>query len=335
MCGSEVNEGNYPNDYFIEGTRQERETMRALFLLLSQENDAGSGRFGLVREIANEYKKLGDYGRLINFLSGWVDEHPEDPFNSYYLFMTAYAYMQMEAYPVAGLYFNLIVKNYPDLIVRGESIHLVCLQQLISIETKPERKIWYYEELISRFADQIDIAVTWYMLAQTYEQIGEWSRAIQTYAEFLPYYGKVVPGYPDAYAHARQLVDFNDSSKNWTFESLDTLVATIKSALDEGNTWRLWQYRARVNFFARSWAQAGSDDSGMAEFNLSSFRGGKLHYANDLSAGSNANEAYLRTWGWTQFTPTWYFYFRKIYFPMDPEIHGRWEWAGVYYGERF
>jgi len=43
----------------------------------------------------------------------------------------------------------------------------------------------------------------------------------------------------------------------------------------------------------------------------------------------------LRTWGWHQYLSTWYLYFRKIYFPADPEIHGRWEWAGIYYGEKF
>ncbi|MDR1596788.1 MAG: tetratricopeptide repeat protein, partial [Treponema sp.] len=46
-------------------------------------------------------------------------------------------------------------------------------------------------------------------------------------------------------------------------------------------------------------------------------------------------EAYLRTWGWSQYISTWYLYFRKINFPSDPEIHGRWEWAGIYYGEKF
>jgi tetratricopeptide (TPR) repeat protein len=336
MCGSEVNERYYPDRYFLKGTQREQDVLNNLFALLSREQEPDSARFSIVREIANEYKRLKDYGRLINFLLTWVDEHPDDPFNTYHLFMAAYAYMELEAAPVAALYFNLIVKNYPDLIVRGESIHMVCLQQLINLEENVEQKIWCYEELISRFPEQNDRGVTWFMLGQTYEQVGDWNHAIAAYTQFLQYYVTVVPGFPDAYTYAKQMVDFNNSAKNWTFESLDALVDTIKRNLDDGNTWRLWQYRARVNFFARSWAQAGSDDSGMAEFNLSSFgSAGKLHYADSLSADSNSNEAYLRTWGWSQFTPIWYFYFRRIYFPLDPDIHGRWEWAGVYYGEKF
>ncbi|MDR1149222.1 MAG: tetratricopeptide repeat protein [Spirochaetaceae bacterium] len=336
MCGSELNEETYPDKYFTDGTRREQDILNNLFTLLAQESEPGAARFSLVREIANEYKRINDYSRLINFLSGWVDKHPDDPFNTYYLFMTAYAYMEMDALPVAALYFNLIVKNYPDLVVRGESIHLICLQQLINLVNEPEQKIWCYEELLSRFPEQSDESVTWFMLARTYEQVGGWESAISAYTNFLRYYAAVVPGFPDAYAYAKQMVDFNNSAKNWTFESLDALVDTIKQNLDNGSIWQLWQYRARVNFFARSWAQADSDDSGMTEFNMSSFgNSGKLHYANSLSPGSNSNEVYLRTWGWSQFTPIWYFYFRKIYFPLDPDIHGRWEWAGVYYGERF
>jgi hypothetical protein len=96
------------------------------------------------------------------------------------------------------------------------------------------------------------------------------------------------------------------------------------------------QIRAKVNFFARSWGQESTDDSGMAEFQIVDFmRSRRINYAAGLDAGSNANEAYLRTSGWSQYISTWYLYFRKIYFPADPEIHGRWEWAGVYYGEKF
>jgi hypothetical protein len=91
-----------------------------------------------------------------------------------------------------------------------------------------------------------------------------------------------------------------------------------------------------VNFFTRSWGEEIADDEGMAELSLSVFMSSRLiRYADMLDAGSNANEAYLRTTGWERDISTGYLYFRKIYFPPDPEIHGRWEWAGVYYGERF
>ena len=323
-------------DYYLVGTKEQKALLIELWTLLAKENLTETERFALVNEIANEYQRQKQGAALINFLSEWVTKNPNDRYNGYYLLMVAYSYLKQDSPDVAALYFNMIVKNYPDLNIKGVSMHLECLKQLINLVDDPKEKIWYYEELLGRFQGSIDLGTTWFMLGQTYEQVGEWDKVLAAYTQFIPFYGTVIPGFPDAYAYAKQMVDFNNSSKNWTFETLSALITTIKSAMEEGNTWKLWQYRAKVNFFSRSWAQAGSDDSGMAEFNLPSFGGGtRINYAADLSPGSNTNEAYLRTWGWSLFTPIWYFYFRKVNFPLDPEIHGRWEWAGVYYGERF
>jgi tetratricopeptide (TPR) repeat protein len=338
-CGGSAFSRSHPDTvdpYYIAGDSRDQETFRDLFALLYGEGKSGEEQFSIIQEIANEYARLKEFGRLINFLTSWTSSHPEDPYAAYYLLMTAYAYNQQENSGVAALYYDRIIKNHPDLLVRGESIHFICLNQLITLMDNQQQRVWYYEELISRFPNRIDLGLNYFMLAQAYEGIGEWNLAIQSYTKFLPYYGTVIPGFPNAYTYAKQLVDFNNSPKDWTFENLTTLISAIKNALDTGNSFRLWQYRAKVNFFARSWEQEDADDAGMAEFNLSDFmRGNRIRYAPELDNDSNANEAYLRTWGWSQYISVWYFYFRKIYFPQDPEIHGHWEWAGVYYGEKF
>ena len=324
------------DSYYLTGSAENRETLKNLFLLLEKETSGTEEHFAVVREIANNYVRQKEYPKLINFLTSHVNGNPKDPYNTYYLYMIAIAYMQENAYPASALYFNLIIKNYPDLTISGDSIHLACLNHLITIVDNPEQRAWYYQELISRFSDQIDLGVTYFLLAQAYEQIGEWTSAMRAYTLFLPFVDTNVPGYPNAYIDAKHLIDFNNSKKDWTFESLNSLVTALKNALDAGSYVRAEQYRAKVNFFARSWEQEATDDAGMAEFNLSDFmRTSRIHYAANLDAGSNANEAYLRTWGWSQYISTWYLYFRKIDFPADPEIHGRWEWAGIYYGEKF
>ena len=332
----ESKKGPQIDSYYISGSRENQEILSDLFTLLEQEIPGSEEHFSVVREIANNFVLQKEYSKLINFLTHLVNKNPDDPYNTYYLFLTAIAYMQEEAFPVAALYFNLIIKNYPDLLIMGESIHLASLNHLITVVENPEQRAWYYEELISRFSDSIDLGVTYFLMGQAYEQIGEWNKAIRAYTQYLPYMGTTVPGYPNADNYARELVDFNNSPKNWSFDSLNSLVSAIKNALESGSSYRVEQYRAKVNFFARSWEQEATDDRGMAEFQLADFmRANRINYAAGLDAGSNANEAYLRTWGWSQYISTWYLYFRKIYFPADPEIHGRWEWVGVYYGEKF
>jgi len=330
---------NPPDPYYISGIKAEQDDLEKYFILLASETESSLEQFAVVREIANVYIRQKEYGTLINFLSSRIHEHPDDPYNAYYLFMTAFGYQQMEAHPIAALYLDMIVKNYPDLIVLGNSIHLASLNQLITLVDNPQQKVWYYEELISRFLDQIDPGPAYFLLAQAYEGIGEWNNAIRAYTQYQPYMGSNIPGFPNADNYAKQLVDFNNSAKDWTFENLNTLVNAVKAAMDAGSSTRLWQYHAKVNFFTRTWEQNDTSEGGIAGhavFNLSDFmRGNRIRYSDTLDVSSNANEAYLRTWGWSQYISTWYLYFRKIYFPSDPDIHGRWEWAGIYYGEKF
>ncbi|MDR1910072.1 MAG: tetratricopeptide repeat protein [Spirochaetaceae bacterium] len=322
--------------YYVTGGKEQREIFRDLFGLLEEEAASGPEQFAVVLEIAGEYGKLKDYGRLINFLSARCSDNAEDPYTAYYLLMIAFAYSGQEAWDVAALYFDRIVKNYPDLQIRGESIHYVALNRLINLVTDKEHLVWYYRELLARFPGRIDAGQIYFLLGQAYEQIGEWNAAITAYTQFLPYYGTVIQGFPNAYTYAKQLVDFNNSPKDWTFESLSALVEAIKRALRTGNDRQLWTYRAKVNFFDRSWGQEEDRIEDFSDFTISGFmRGNQIRFSPELDEGSNANEAYLRTWGWSLSITTWYLYFRKIYFPPNPEIHGRWEWAGVYYGEKW
>lgn len=301
--------------------------------------------FVYIREITNQFAKSGGYDRVITFLGAWVDAHPDDSYISYYLLRIADSYIKLDSKPIAVVYFDIIVRNHPDLIVRGESIHLACLKQLTNLVDNPEQKIWYYEQLILRFADKIDLGTMYFMQGQAYEELGSWEEAISSYRNFMPFYGTIIAGFPDAYGYAKQMIDFNTMLKNYggsetkldrTFPTLNAATSAVRAALAESNVWRLWSYRARVNFFARPWSSIGSSEEADTDFTISSLSSAELIRCDaELSAGSGLNDAYLRTLGWAKFSSVWYFYFRKIYFPMDAEINGRWEWAGIYYGEHF
>ena len=322
--------------YYITGSKENRENFLELFRLLKNEEAGSEGEFAVAREIAASFARLKDFDRLVHFLSAKTINNPASPYNGYYLLMIAYAHMQMDSKPIAALYFDLIIKNYPDLIINDESIHLVCLRQLISLNHDPERQVWYYQELISRFPEKIEMGAAYFMLGQACEDIGDWNSAIQAYTNYLSYMGTAIPGFPNADQYAKQLVDFNKSTKNWTFESLPALREAIEYALESSDARALVRCQAKVNFFARSWEQMGADPTRTIDYNFNEFMyNNRIRYAETLDDSSNATEAYLRTWGWTTYINVWYLYFRKIYFPQDPEIHGRWEWAGIYYGEKY
>ena len=181
------------------------------------------------------------------------------------------------------------------------------------------------------------MGTAYFMLGQACENVGDWTGAIRAYENFQPFSETIINGFPNAARYARQQVEFNRSDKSWTHESLPSLTSAIEAALDAGSAQMLMRHQARVGFFARSWRQVETDDIGLTRFNLTPFMYGnrRIWYASALDPSSTSTEAFLRTTGWGLSLNTWYLYFRKIYFPQDPEQHGRWEWAGIYYGEKF
>ena len=259
-----------------------------------------------------------------------------DRFTPWYLFSAAGAYEADGGQKLAVPLYERIVKTLPDLEVEGASLHLESLTRLVAIAGTGERAIAYYRDLIARFPDRPDPGIAHYLLALEYERDGQWDLAIRHYALFLPWFNTEIPGHPDALDRARRIVEFNSSPRNWGYADLKDLVDGVRKALASGSAQRLRSHMARVGFFAESWHQDGMQDANSRVlFDFSEFmKTGAIRAEASLDPTSGPNEAYLRTWGWTGRVPVWYLYFRKIHFPADPEVHGRWEWAGIYFGER-
>ena len=295
-------------------------------------------RYSIISQMANNYLINKDYQGLILFLTDWVENNPTDMYNSYWLLMTVYAYLSTGAEPVAEYYFDRILQQCQDLLVKGKSVHFLCLQNLIQISKTPSHKIKYFNDLINRFPDNINTTELYLRLAMEYENDSQWDQALKTYSLFLEQPDAItiqIPGEPDAYKNARHLVDFNNSSKDWTFESLSALENAVRRAIWNYDWRALDRYKAKVNFFSMSWKQDELDANAQEDFSMRDFmRGNRIHVAAELDEASNQNEAYLRTWGWSNYVSVWYLYFRKVDFPLDPEIHGNWEWAGIYMGNK-
>ncbi|MCR4790019.1 MAG: tetratricopeptide repeat protein [Treponemataceae bacterium] len=309
-----------------------------LSALLNTPNIKNETTFSIINQIAETYRIENDTDGLILFLTDFVEKNPNNLYNAYWLLLTAYTYMQQNADSIAEYYFDRIIQNYDDLVIKDKSVHILCLQNLIQISKNPESRIYYFNQMITRFPDKANITELYMRLALEYEKVGEWDQALKTYSLFLerPDASTIqIAGISDAYSRARKLIDFNNSPKDWTFESLEALEKAIKSAISRYSYVQLDRYRSKVNFFAMSWKQEELDTNSQEKFSMHDYmRGNRIRYNAKLDESSNSTEAYLRTTGWSQYVNVWYLYFRKVNFPLDPEIHGRWEWAGIYFGEK-
>lgn len=317
---------------------QNLKTQEQLYEILKTQNLNEQQNYSIINQIASNLLAQKDYQGVILFLTDWVEKNPGDMYNSYWLLMSAYAYLSMGAEPVAEYYFDRILQNHQDLLVKGQSIHFICLQNLIQISKEPSHRTRYFNELINRFPQNINTSELYLRLAMEYEKDNQWDQALKTYSLFLEQPDATtiqIPGEPDAYKNARHFVDFNKSSKDWTFESLPALEAAVKKAIRNYDWRSLDKYKAKVNFFTMSWKQDENDANSQEETPMASWaRGKRIRFSETLDEASNPNEAYLRTWGWNSYVPIWYLYFRKVNFPIDPDIHGNWEWAGIYLGNK-
>ncbi len=317
--------------------KRDKQTQLELESLLQAPSISGESRYAIINRISTKWLADQKYDDLILYLTDYVERNPEDKYNAYWLLMTAYAYVQLRQEKIAEYYFERIIKNYQDLRVKGQSVHFLCLERLIQISTNHEKRVQYFNTLINRFPSNISITEMYVRLAREYEQIGEWTRALKTYTMFLeqPDASSIqITDMHDIYNYARNLIDFNNSPKNWTFKSLDELASAVKTALIRYQPRKLDEYRSKVNFFTVSWRQDDSVPTGSVDFSMRNYmHGNRITVTEELIPGPTINEAYLKSKGWTLSVPTWYFYFRKVNYPANPDIHGTWEWAGIYIGE--
>ena len=310
------------------------ERMRNLIEVLKTTQDEDIV-FSVHNEMAKELKALGQNKRLIVFLTSVIEAPSFNKYKNYFLLMLANEYIEMKMPEIASYYFERIISSDADLMIKEKSVKFLSLNALIKNTETPEKLIHYYSLLIRDFHEDINMPYSLFMLARSYERMGEWKMAIQTYSKFLSLkeFDIVIPGIPDSYSYAKKIVDYSSSSKDWTSESLKELVGILTYAIKIHDYNLLEKYRSKVNFFAMSWKQEMSESK--ADYTIYNLMyAGNIQIASNVDASSTPYEAYLRTSGWTHYGKTWYFYLKKINFPADPSIHGRWEWAGIYYGEK-
>ena len=290
----------------------------------------------LITQIAAGLANEGKIDREILFLTSHVEKNPADIYNGYYLLLVADAYRDMKALPLAVHYYRRILSNYADLLVKGTSIHLQCLQELLALETNPEDKIGDYKELFSRFPDQSP-GTNWYFMAKSYEEVGEWEQSIQAYQKYIGSADTEIPGDPQAFREASEKVSFYYyPDKSWTMPDLNDLVAAVKDAILTKNIAQAAQVPGAGELLpgalgpAARWSDTETVNYNITNYLLSS----NVSIDGQLDIAANEKEAYLKTTGWNFRPPTWYLYFRQVDFPANPDINGQWEWAGIYFGEK-
>ncbi|OQY31898.1 MAG: hypothetical protein B6241_12730 [Spirochaetaceae bacterium 4572_59] len=329
ISGCSFDEVSYP--WLSTDKEVDAKLVNLFNMLPEQQNEVQ--RYGIMEQMISLFRAGGHNKELKHFLNSYFCEYPDDSYNCYYLLILGTLYEEEEAWDVASVYYNRLLTNYDDLVIKGQSIHLFTLKKLLSKRPGTLLEIDYNKELLQRFSMDIDKGLIQYNLAKSYEQEGLWIESIDSYQKFLDAPVTTIPGKPNVYNEVNHYLTFHYSKKDWTRETQAGLVNSIKYAIRTRSSSRLNRYMSE-DFFMMSWGQDRYDPFTEIPMDLSNFLRSSVWYNRNLESGSNDSEAYLRTGGWSYRINIWYLYFNRIKYPIDPEINGRWEWAGIYFGNR-
>ncbi len=318
-------------------TTGQSETDRNLRILMETLNgtETPEGRFILINRIAQILRgenriTLDLFLQHVSFL------YPNDPFNAYYLFLRAQNCETLKNHGAAQIHYMRILKEYPELTLDGLSLFDRALERCLALTVGADARIDLYQTALPRIRIPENRSELYYRLAKAYEEKKEWSSALEAYEKFLESPHVVIHDDTNAYSSAAKKVGLSKFNRvDWAYDDLNRLVADIKYAIRTRNSRLLQRCQSQALFFANSWAQDEVEAENSFRFGMGTIiQRQNIRYAAALDPISNEREAYLETWNWQFQVGKWYFYFSKIDYPADPELNGKWEWAGIYFGDK-
>lgn len=323
---------NYSHYYC--GSSAIRHQLRILFDTLEKEKSPES-RFIINLEIARILNSLKENSRLNAYLMDQINWNPEDPFNGYYLNLIANDFKERKMYKMTETYYKRIIRNHPPIQTNEHSIEEIALEGLTRLCEDPKDKIHYGKLLLEKYADKVETAQIHYIMAKSYEQIGMWQEFIESYKNFVEAPFSNMQGEDNLRTEAKTIIRYYEyPNKDWCYTNLQDLLNSVRVAIQNRDNFNIRKNIAKVNFFAVSWSQNYDEADRNFLASLGTFMRKRITFEAKIEKNPNGQEAYWQTNNWSHRISTWYLYFRKIDFPADPSVHGKWEWAGIYFGDK-
>ncbi len=318
---------------------------------------ANSGQAGSARVPASnpQLQRLDDI-----FLS-YLNTHPADPYNSYYLYNIAGHYIERGERALGLWLLRSLYQNFPDLqLPQYPSIHYLILDTLGRMENSVDYRIEAIRQILSNYSYTLpadsSIGMTaanrrgvWlYRLGNAYESKAaeqlyinpelsrqQLSAAMDIYSEFSRLDSMdsiLIPEEHNARSLVTSKLNIYNARRNWYSDpDLENLITRIKTAVHTKDVGAVLYYQAN-GFFVLSADYRDDVARSGTNIYLPHFLGGTIQFGG-LTPESNDEEAWLYSTNWPFNITTWYLYFQKIHYPTDPEIDGNWEWSGIYLGD--
>ncbi len=263
------------------------------------------------------------------------------PYIDFLDYLLALSYKETGQISLSSHLFQKLATQRAEIVYQGQPLQNIVLQHLVETIDDPLERLPFMKRLLAYQGNSEQTVLRSFFLGKTYQEIGLWDQAIDSYRYTLSFPNATEILDQDSYNKIRSLIAYQNSPGNRVQKDLDRLIQMVKEAQERGNIENLAKLQASSDFVIRYWAQnenhhpTPEQDTflrGLIEFSRNYNGENIVKWENGLSELSNSNEAYVKTTNWFAEWGTVHFYFRKVFYPPNPEIHDHWEWAGVLLG---
>lgn len=321
----------------------EQSEIQSLVGLLEESSKKGLDRFLIVDRIVDIHIRNKDYQDALRSVNQEIAHDESREYYPLYFYLMGNIYSLIKEDLVAFTYYRYVVDNFDDYIYENSSVKLDIAKRVINLNIEARHKIRYYKLLLDDSAESLtnsDRGNYYYNLALSLE-------SIQNYDEAYFYYNKLL-SIPRSdlridsidYSGVITKINYYNNPDFIIYRNLNDLIQDVKRYIFSGNTTKLLSIRDKHNFFIQSWDQKGGKSNSIntnsfltTMIKLGSRRKNGIQFASGFEADSSDDISYLGSSGWEHIWE-WYFVFKKISYPKDPEINNGWAWIGVYLGKK-
>ncbi len=259
----------------------------------------------------------------------------------YYKYLLGLEFLALHNTSYAQFYLNDIIHNY-DLLKTSSSkkmqnILYNSLTQLSAIEQDPYTYITTITLLLQHFNNRIpNKGNIYYFLGKHYDDTAQWNKAYTAYQNYLSYDEnnlilEAKEMREDIFLRIRRRV-LSRQKNSTTWENASAARTSILQTLYSYNSVQIKRLQSPIFFTAHWFEKLTDSNTFIPNFDIKPIlTRSNISVAKNFSPYSTENTKLWKTSGWGR-VPVWYFVIKKIALPDRPDINGKWEWVGIYFG---
>ncbi|WKC90783.1 hypothetical protein [Borreliella carolinensis] len=322
---------------------QKQSEIQNLTHLLKFSNKNRLDKFLIIDRVVNIYVANKNYEDALEIVNSGIIDDESREYYPLYLYLMGNIYSSMGEDFVAFSIYKRVVNNFDDYVYENCSVKTRAAKKIVNLNIDSIDKINYYKFILNTGIDNLNNEEKgnyFYNLALSLEDAQDYDESYFYYKKFLSIPRSHLKIDSRDYFNVVTKVNYFNNPEFVVYRNLGDLIQDVKNFILSGNTSKLLNIRDKNNFFIQSWDQKGGKSNSI---NTNSFLttmirlGGRrkngIQFAKHLEADSSDDISYLESSGWDHIRE-WYFVFKRIVYPKDPEINNGWTWIGVYLGKK-